>query len=108
MKKYILIIMLAMVSSSCNDWFEVTSNQEIRKDEHFKTVRGFQQSLTGCYITMANNALYKKNLSWYSLEIMAHQYTETNDEVAKKYITLIMPARKSHQSSTISGVMHIR
>ena len=50
MKKYIYIILIYMTSliaSSCSDWFDVTAPSEIRKDDHFSSVTGFQQSLIG-------------------------------------------------------------
>ena len=60
--------------SSCSDWFDVTAPSEIRKDDHFSSVTGFQQSLIGCYIGMTDDALYGTNLSWFATEIMAHQF----------------------------------
>lgn len=66
MKKYIYIILIYMTSlitSSCSDWFDVTAPSEIRKDDHFSSVTGFQQSLIGCYIGMTDDALYGTNLS---------------------------------------------
>ena len=77
MKKYIYIILIYMTSliaSSCSDWFDVTAPSEIRKDDHFSSVTGFQQSLIGCYIGMTDDALYGTNLSWFATEIMAHQF----------------------------------
>ena len=54
-------------------WFDVTSGSEIREKDHYSTLAGFQQSLIGCYISMTDNALYGKELSWYAIEILGHQ-----------------------------------
>ena len=80
MKKYLLPILTAIVTlTSCSDWFDVTSNSEIREKDHYSTETGFQQSLIGCYIGMADDALYGKTLSWHALEILAHQFTLVNE-----------------------------
>ena len=75
MKKYILILLTSVVTlSSCSDWFDVTSGSEIREKDHYSTLAGFQQSLIGCYISMTDNTLYGKELSWYAIEILGHQF----------------------------------
>lgn len=75
MKKYISILLISMITlTSCNDWFDVTSESEIREKDHYSTLAGFQQSLIGCYIGMTQDALYGKALSWYAIEILGHQF----------------------------------
>lgn len=76
MKKMILALLSVAIFTltSCNDWFDVTSGSEIREEDHYKTVTGFQQSLIGCYIAMTDDALYGKNLSWYLTELLANQF----------------------------------
>lgn len=75
MKKFIFTLLICSVAlSSCSDWFDVTSGSEIREKDHYSTLAGFQQSLIGCYISMTDNALYGKELSWYGLEILGHQF----------------------------------
>lgn len=76
MKKILIILLplFILVTTSCSDWFEVTSTSEIREEDHYNSVTGFQQSLTGCYLGMTGDALYGKNLSWYITEILAHQF----------------------------------
>lgn len=87
MKKNIYISSLLFLGvlglSSCNSWFEVTPVSEVRGEQHFKAVKGFQQSLTGCYIALSDNSLYGKQLSWYLPEIIAHQYREVIAESDK-------------------------
>lgn len=75
MKKIIFTLLICSVAlSACSDWFDVTSGSEIREKDHYSTLAGFQQSLIGCYISMTDNALYGKELSWYGLEILGHQF----------------------------------
>ena len=71
--KIIILILAAVIFTSCSDWFEVTSSNEIREKDHFSSDIGFQQSLTGCYIAMSQNALFGKNLTWYVPVLMANE-----------------------------------
>ena len=73
-KKIVTILSIAFFFTSCNSWFDVTSSDEIREEDHYSTEIGFQQSLIGCYIAMAEDDLYGKNLSWYGLERLGHQF----------------------------------
>lgn len=76
MKKITLSILVTIMFSfsSCNDWFDVTPKSEIRGEDHYSTVTGFQQSLIGCYVAMTDDNLYGKYLSWHMVEILAHQF----------------------------------
>lgn len=59
---------------SCENWLDVTASNEIRKDDHYSTELGFQQTLIGCYIEMAESELYGRTLTWNEIERMAGQY----------------------------------
>lgn len=76
MKQHIFVIYALVILSftACNDWFDVTSGSEIREEDHYSSTTGFQQSLIGCYIGMADETLYGKNLSWNLLELLGNQY----------------------------------
>lgn len=71
--------MALFLFSSCNKWFDVTSSSEIRSENHYKNVKGYQQTLVGCYIGMGELSLYGRTLTWYGLEMLAHQYETSND-----------------------------
>lgn len=87
MKLYkVLTIALAgtLLTTSCNDWFDVTSSNEIREKDHYAKDTGFKQSLIGCYMKMSETSLYGKNLSWYMPDLIANQtrtltYYATNE-----------------------------
>lgn len=74
--KYLSFILVLVVLGACNSWLDVSPKSEIRGDDHYKTVDGFKQTLTGCYINMSHMDLYGKNISWYMLEILANQYEQ--------------------------------
>ena len=76
MKLYkILTILFAgiLLTTSCNDWFDVTSSNEIREKDHYSKDSGFKQSLIGCYIKMGEEDLFGKNLSWYMPDLLANE-----------------------------------
>ena len=75
---YTLTALLLVACTSCNSWFDIRSGSEIRAKDHYNVTRGFRQTLTGCYISMAQNDLYGKSLTWHALEIMAHQFEPTS------------------------------
>lgn len=82
-----LMLCTGLLMTSCGDWFDVTAPSEIRKEDHFSSVTGFQQSLIGCYIAMTDDALYGTNLSWYATELLAHQFNpvDNSSNVALSY-----------------------
>ncbi len=76
MKQHIILIYALVILSftTCNDWFDVTSGSEIREEDHYSSTTGFQQSLIGCYIGMADETLYGRHLTWNLLEILGNQF----------------------------------
>ena len=60
MKKIIKALLAITIATfgACNDWFNVTAPSEIREEDHYKSVVGFQQTLIGCYIGMTDDNLY--------------------------------------------------
>lgn len=77
MKKQLFIILLATAAcglTACEKWLDVTSSSEIRAEDHYKTLSGFQQTLTGCYIGMTDQALYGQDMSWLIPELLGRQF----------------------------------
>ncbi|MBR8729858.1 hypothetical protein IX332_001182 [Porphyromonas levii] len=69
----VLSLTVTLLFTSCEKWFDVTPTSEMRGSQHFDNVLGFRQSLTGCYIAMAHEKAYGKNLTWFATELMGHQ-----------------------------------
>lgn len=70
----ISVIVFAILISSCKDWLDVTPPSQIREEDQFNSVEGFQQALIGCYIAMTDEMLYGRALSWSTIELMAGQF----------------------------------
>lgn len=88
--RYIIIGLTTLALASCNDWFDVTSSNEIREKDHFAIDQGFAQSVTGCYIKMGEDALYGQYVSYGLPEIAVNPYrlmgTADPDHRAYAYI----------------------
>lgn len=89
MKKiiYTLLAAVACLATACENWLDQTASSEIRSKDHYATVRGFQQSLIGCYIAMGDAALYGRDASWLYPELLAGQfrYDGTGTSLAAAY-----------------------
>ncbi|EKD31515.1 MAG: hypothetical protein ACD_77C00313G0005 [uncultured bacterium] len=85
-----IILALSLVLVSCSKWLDVTPPSQIREEDQFSSVEGFQQALTGCYIGMTDDLLYGRALTWGTIELMAGQFEElqmssNNDYSTSKY-----------------------
>ena len=73
--KYIVSALLIIVAaSSCDDWLDVTSSDEIRAEDQFNSEAGFKDALIGVYISMTNPSAYSKDMTWNMVDILSHQY----------------------------------
>ncbi|NCB96910.1 MAG: hypothetical protein EOM36_00915 [Bacteroidia bacterium] len=86
----ILIISTGILLTSCKSWLDVTPPSQIREEQQFSTVEGFQQALIGCYMGMTDEMLYGRALTWSTVELMGGQYVElasssSNDYSISKY-----------------------
>ena len=57
MKRILLYITLFATLSlaSCNDWLDVRPDTEQKDKDLFTTYKGFQDALTGCYMSLASH-----------------------------------------------------
>lgn len=86
MKKILISALLtaaALLPTACESWLDQTADSEIRDKEHYSTVEGFQQTLTGCYIGMTDASLYGSYLSWFYPELLARQFNPYTNSTGK-------------------------
>lgn len=78
MKNYFKFILLsglvAASTSSCNEWLDVQPTTDKSKEELTETATGFEQMLYGAYITLTDEAIYGRHLSFGFLEGLARNY----------------------------------
>ena len=77
MRKLILYITLfaTLSLSSCNDWLNVKPEAQTDEKDMFKTVDGFKNALTACYIKLNSKNLYGLSLTITDIEYMAQHWT---------------------------------
>lgn len=80
MKKIIYAILLAplfLSISSCSDWFDVSPDNLVVKDDLYSTNEGFRIALNGIYLNMASEPLYGKELTWSLTSFLSQNYDLT-------------------------------
>lgn len=79
MKRKITILSLAVCLGlsfqSCEKWFDVTANNQIKAEDQFSSADGFRDALIGVYISMGEESTYGTDLSFNLIDLLAQQYT---------------------------------
>lgn len=72
---FILVLFFSLVS--CNEWLNVSLEDQIGEKDLFSNGEGFRNALNGIYKSMAEYELYGRQLSWGLPEAMAQTYDYT-------------------------------
>ncbi len=74
--KYIIMAFcsFAMLATSCNEWLDITSDQEVVEEDAFASTKGYRSALTGIYKIVASEALYGQELTWGLKASLAWNY----------------------------------
>lgn len=72
--KYLVVIILFFVLSSCEKWLDVAPKTQIEADLVFEKETGFQDALTGVYVNMTSESLYGRELTFGFVDGLAGQY----------------------------------
>ena len=70
----VTLFIFSLTIISCEEWLNVTPASQVPEEDQFKDESGFRQALIGCYIGLASEDLYGKNLTWYALEVQDGKY----------------------------------
>ena len=60
--------------SSCNEWLDVTSEEEIFADDAFATTSGYRTALIGIYEKAASSSLWGQELTWGLMSSLSWNY----------------------------------
>lgn len=71
---YITGLILVVGTSSCTKWLDVQPKTNISERVLFENEQGFKDALTGVYTQMASPALYAKEFTMASMDVLAQQY----------------------------------
>ena len=88
MKRTINILIAALAGvftlPSCSDWLDVTPNTDLPAKELFTTANGFQSALAGLYISMTEENIYGKNLSFGLTDQLVQMYDWMPDNMTDR------------------------
>ena len=76
--------MLATVS--CNEWLDVTSDNEVFEEDAFASTKGYRSALIGIYKTVASPALYGQELTWGLKSTLSWNYKAGNSVTSYRTI----------------------
>ena len=74
-KNIAVILGLLVSSTSCDNFLDVHPQGEILGKDLLTDRKGFENAMYGVYATMRTPALYGKNMSYYTLDIMAQYFS---------------------------------
>ena len=76
MKKiYLVLGLLFMSLTSCNDWLDVELDNKVDEDKLFSSYQGFQEALAGVYSEMSKNTLYGQALTMEYVDLLGQYYS---------------------------------
>lgn len=79
MKKiYILLLIGALFTTSCNDWLDVKPQAQVEANDLFTSTKGFKDALIACYIKMNDKDLYGQSLTMTTTEYLAQFWDHTS------------------------------
>ena len=73
-KIFVLSTLLAMLSTSCNDWLDVNPSDQIKEEYLFETGNGYRTALNGIYRNMTSFSTYGSNLKWGLIDAWGQVY----------------------------------
>lgn len=71
---------LLMLATSCDSFLDVHPKGEVLDNELFKDAKGYENALYGIYGSMRGDDLYGRNLSYYTLDVMAQYFNFTSKD----------------------------
>lgn len=84
--KYIPVILLAIIITSCSSWLDVDPQDRVMENKIFSDKEGFLKALNGVYIELVNPSLYGSDLSYGTLDILAQYYNVKNNSNSPYWI----------------------
>jgi len=97
MKKYLTLLIIAILFSSCESWFDVRPAAQVKESELFETQDGFKRALIGVYSVMGQNHVYGKEGTMSVMEIVADIYTSVDAIQNHEYEALTFPDYKHYK-----------
>ena len=75
---WLILLITGYLFASCNDFLDVTSDNEILESELFSDYSGMRMAVNGIYRTLSSTDLYGKNMTWGFASAIGHNYQSTS------------------------------
>lgn len=84
---YILLILLCVQMTSCNDWLETSPQTEKDKESVFSKEDGFRSVLIGAYIRMKSSMLYGNEMVCGTVEMLAQHWNNSSKGSKEEFLS---------------------
>lgn len=72
--KTYLVIIAAIMTTSCADWLDVQPSDTASEDQLFKVAAGYRVALNGIYKLASSQSLYGKEMTWGLMSTLSRDY----------------------------------
>lgn len=104
MKKYLLYLLLLTTCCACDDFLDQKPKTQVDAVYMFKTEQGFKDALMECYVKMANNQLYGRQLMMTSVELMAQHWDLDNSNYSSELGLKELDFTTTYSRNLFSGI----
>jgi hypothetical protein len=80
MRLLIATLILSLTFTSCKKWLDIQPESEVSDEVLYSTEEGFQEALLGVYTKCSHEELYGKELTVGTPEVLAQNYTLTDND----------------------------
>ena len=87
MRSLCVLSLLCVLSVSCDDYLDVTPSDKQTAAQVYANKAGFYMVANGIYDALSSDALYGKQMTWETVDIMSRSYNTANDQQAYKSLT---------------------
>ena len=77
-KLYLILLLPIFWLTSCNDFLDVSADNELLQKEIFADYKGVRMAVNGVYRNLSSTSLYGQNLTWGFASAIGHNYQSTS------------------------------
>ena len=77
-KLYLILLLPIFWLTSCNDFLDVSADNELLQKEIFGDYKGVRMAVNGVYRSLSSTSLYGQNLTWGFASAIGHNYQSTS------------------------------
>ena len=105
---FIVLFLMVMGLSSCDDWFDVSPKTDIKADDLFQDENGFRDVLTGVYSLMTTEQSYGRQMSFGYVDVLAQYYDKISNPSHQYYKTINFEYDEPIDRGTLESIWSIQ